>query len=311
MAKENKKSKKTSMLTTVGIGAGALVVGAGAYIYLTRNEIDSLYAKLKAMYGAGAPSQSEYINTSSGASTTGFPLQKGSRGAAVKVLQQALMQRYGNDILPKFGADADFDSETEIALKSKGHPTVLNESEYKSLIGYLTGKSGDATAPVATLPEKTATSSAADFPITYSSKNNGSLRNLQKALNTKGFTDYEGKKLTEDGTMGRRTASAMIKAGFKQGMMQPAGTVETPITKVVYDDFMSSKLSGLGAIYSNDLVVVGEFAPVYDLKNNPQGTAMRGELLGQVQGSDSTAFYFVTRGGQVRKVRKSLAAITA
>jgi hypothetical protein len=59
--------------------------------------------------------------TSGGGSTSGgttpvsdFPLKKGSKGALVQRLQLAI----GTDKLPKFGADGDFGTETQNALKS-------------------------------------------------------------------------------------------------------------------------------------------------------------------------------------------------
>lgn len=86
------------------------------------------------------------VNTSTATSTPAkkvvrndnFPLQKGSLGTRVKQLQQALITKYGASILPKFGADGDFGSETESALSSKGIKTVLNETDYNGLLKSLT-----------------------------------------------------------------------------------------------------------------------------------------------------------------------------
>lgn len=66
-------------------------------------------------------------STSSG-SGDGFPLKKGSKGDNVRQLQQALISKYGSSILPKYGADGDFGSETQNALKKKGLPTIVSES---------------------------------------------------------------------------------------------------------------------------------------------------------------------------------------
>lgn len=59
-----------------------------------------------------------------------FPLKKGSKGDAVRQLQQGLIDKYGSSILPKYGADGDFGSETQAALKKKGFPTVVTESVF-------------------------------------------------------------------------------------------------------------------------------------------------------------------------------------
>jgi hypothetical protein len=59
-----------------------------------------------------------------------FPLKKGSKGDAVRQLQQGLIDKYGSSILPRYGADGDFGSETQAALKKKGLPVVVTESVF-------------------------------------------------------------------------------------------------------------------------------------------------------------------------------------
>ena len=68
--------------------------------------------------------------SSSSGSGDDFPLKKGSKGDNVRQLQQALISKYGSSILPKYGADGDFGSETQNALKKKGLPTVVSESTF-------------------------------------------------------------------------------------------------------------------------------------------------------------------------------------
>ena len=68
-------------------------------------------------------------------SSSGFPLKWGSKGALVKQLQEALMKKYGAQILPKWKADADFGTETRNALSSKGLPTVIDRSTFNSIVG--------------------------------------------------------------------------------------------------------------------------------------------------------------------------------
>lgn len=62
-----------------------------------------------------------------------FPLKKGSRGNNVRLLQEALIAKYGKTILPRFGADGDFGSETINALKKAGLPASINESTFNVL----------------------------------------------------------------------------------------------------------------------------------------------------------------------------------
>jgi hypothetical protein len=65
--------------------------------------------------------------------TPGFPLKKGSKGENVRLLQQVLIAKYGKSILPKYGADGDFGSETVAALKKAGLPDSINESTFNVL----------------------------------------------------------------------------------------------------------------------------------------------------------------------------------
>lgn len=63
-----------------------------------------------------------------------FPLKKGSKGENVKALQQVLIAKLGKDILGKAGADGDFGSKTEAALKKAGLPASIDETTYNVLV---------------------------------------------------------------------------------------------------------------------------------------------------------------------------------
>ncbi len=97
-----------------------------------------------------APPSSGY---SSGSGSTNFPIQKGSRGEQVKNLQNALMQKFGASILPKWGADGIWGSELTTALTSKGLKTVIDNTTFTD---YVTGNFGGAKT---SLPPKTTASS--------------------------------------------------------------------------------------------------------------------------------------------------------
>lgn len=71
--------------------------------------------------------------TPAAAATSGFPLKKGSKGENVRLLQQALIAKHGRTILPKYGADGDFGSETVAALKKAGLPVNINENTFNVL----------------------------------------------------------------------------------------------------------------------------------------------------------------------------------
>ncbi len=63
-----------------------------------------------------------------------FPLKKTSFGNRVSVLQQALVDAYGSSILPKWGVDKDWGSETDAALIKKGYPTNMDASTYNDVL---------------------------------------------------------------------------------------------------------------------------------------------------------------------------------
>jgi hypothetical protein len=83
------------------------------------------YLVMKYLKGNKGSSQSN----NDGGSNDKFPLQKGSNGDKVKELQNAIMVKNAN-LLPKFGADGDFGSETEAAVvKLLNKKTVDSQSD--------------------------------------------------------------------------------------------------------------------------------------------------------------------------------------
>lgn len=88
--------------------------------------------------------------------TDSFPLKKGSKGNTVKSVQEIIL-KIDKSLLPKFGADGDFGSETESAVfKLLGKKTIdakrdintLNSILNKKLFPYVTKKE----EPKPTLP---------------------------------------------------------------------------------------------------------------------------------------------------------------
>lgn len=88
-----------------------------------------------------------------------FPLQKGSKGANVKAVQEALIAKYGKNILPKYGADGDFGSEMVNALKKSGLPESIDESTFNVLVN----KSGSSPDPVSIASQLYAAAMKKDF----------------------------------------------------------------------------------------------------------------------------------------------------
>lgn len=73
-------------------------------------------------------------NPGTNSSNEGFPLKKGSKGDKVRLLQEALIAKNGKSILPRYGADGDFGTETVNALKKLGLPTVISQSTYNVMV---------------------------------------------------------------------------------------------------------------------------------------------------------------------------------
>jgi len=74
-------------------------------------------------------------NTSANTNTTFpdyFPLRKGSQGERVKILQGALIRKYGKTILPK-GATGIYDSDLQAALKKQSLPESIDETTFNVL----------------------------------------------------------------------------------------------------------------------------------------------------------------------------------
>lgn len=67
-----------------------------------------------------------------------FPLKKGSINPCVKQLQQEMMNTFGISILPKYGADGNWGSETEGAVKAIFHSNQINTmADLQGAIAYL------------------------------------------------------------------------------------------------------------------------------------------------------------------------------
>lgn len=152
VAKSNKKQqKKKIIVTSVAVGAAG-ILGFFAWQYLKKrknankeNDLDSLLKTTNAAVSTYSPipiskqatttskPKPTYTTTSTSTSTDAFPLKKGSKGKNVRLLQEALIAKYGKSLLPKYGADGDFGTETANALKKAGLPATINESTFNVL----------------------------------------------------------------------------------------------------------------------------------------------------------------------------------
>lgn len=62
-----------------------------------------------------------------------YPLKKGSKGSNVKAIQELIL-KIDSTLLPKFGADGDFGSETEAAVKKLLNKTSVDGNDYGKLL---------------------------------------------------------------------------------------------------------------------------------------------------------------------------------
>lgn len=108
--------------------------GSTATPPITEPRLTNPLPALPTMPSYGGGSGSSYSNAGSSASDD-FPLQKGSKGDNVRALQEALIRKHGRSILPKYGADGGFGSETAAALKKLKLPATVSETLFNVLTG--------------------------------------------------------------------------------------------------------------------------------------------------------------------------------
>jgi len=77
-----------------------------------------------------------------------FPLKKGMYGDLVYQLQRALQLSYGREILPVYGADRSFGTETQNAIKEKYGVSVVSEALYSQITGKTVAKSSSIYDPI-------------------------------------------------------------------------------------------------------------------------------------------------------------------
>jgi peptidoglycan hydrolase-like protein with peptidoglycan-binding domain len=150
-----KQQTKKIIIATVAVGAAG-ILGYFGWQYLKKKkeakqggDLDEILKTTSISAGSSVnndipaytpskTSNTKVTNTSysapkSATINTVFPLKKGSKGENVRLLQEALIAKYGKTILPKYGADGDFGSETANALKKAGLPATINESTFNVL----------------------------------------------------------------------------------------------------------------------------------------------------------------------------------
>jgi hypothetical protein len=141
-----KQQKKKIIVTTLAVGATG-ILGYFGWQYLKKkrqaktNDLDSLITKVQQPVipkTSIVPVKTKaklpvYTPKPIPERTDGFPLTKGSKGDNVRKLQEALIAKYGSQVLPKYGVDGDFGSEVLNALKKVGLPSTVSESTFNVL----------------------------------------------------------------------------------------------------------------------------------------------------------------------------------
>jgi len=168
MASEEGKPWYKKPLVLISISAGAVgLAGLGYWVYTKyrsgQNERTS--GKSEDSFDSGSPNQapklpspdfSTSLPSPSIPVSTGFPIQKGSRGEYVRNLQNALLNKFGASVLPKWGADGIWGSELTKALTDKGLNTVIDNATYQN---YITGNFGSSSNSNPSQPKTTANTS--------------------------------------------------------------------------------------------------------------------------------------------------------
>lgn len=147
-----KQQKKKMIITSLAVGATG-ILGYFGWQYLTKkragknSDIDALlklnnsgsYSSsiaIEPAYNSSKPKAPPKITYTPTVykETSEFPLKRGSKGEKVQQLQEALIAKYGKSILPRYGADGDFGSETVNALKKLGLPASIDQSTFNVLV---------------------------------------------------------------------------------------------------------------------------------------------------------------------------------
>ena len=151
----SKQQKKRIIIASLAVGAAG-ILGYFGWQYLKKKkeaknngDLDQIlkpgnvtntiytpepvYSKPKSVIKPSV-TNTTYTTSASVIDKNAFPLKKGSKGNNVKLLQEALIAKHGKTILPRYGADGDFGTETLNALKKVGLPTTITESTFNVLV---------------------------------------------------------------------------------------------------------------------------------------------------------------------------------
>lgn len=148
-AKKNQAKKRIALIGG-GIAGATLLFFGGKYVWGLLNKSKEIPETNPVFI---SPTQVKVI-TSQG----GFPIQKGSKGELVKLVQQAILRMGGSAagyITSTGGADGKFGSGLEQALNAIGYPVVLQKEDFERLIAKANTSSATGTSAVPSIFDAT------------------------------------------------------------------------------------------------------------------------------------------------------------
>lgn len=151
---EKQKNKKGKYVL---FGLGILAISGTAYYFIKkRGTSQSKLSEEDFLSDTGATQTQDFTLSITTSSSKGkFPLKKGSKGELVKRIQLRMINAYGKSILPKYGADGYWGKELDVALKSKGFPTVVTQEMLKKIGVSLNGNLGELNSNTIKTIQKT------------------------------------------------------------------------------------------------------------------------------------------------------------
>ncbi len=136
MSGESKSKRKGIRILVAGVALSAL--GLGTWWFLnrakaTQNGFNPAQDEPDEELPASSPGKQKSPAPTVKPPASDFPLNKGSKSERVKQLQLTLINRFGKELLPKFGADGYFGTELLTALQSKSIAVPVTEAAFTTL----------------------------------------------------------------------------------------------------------------------------------------------------------------------------------
>lgn len=293
MEKKKENIQKSNKGKYILIGLGLVAIAGTAYYFVNRNKSNQGFISDDIL--APSVDTKPEKSASSGGSSSGFPLKKGSRGELVKNIQQMLIKKYGVAILPKYGADGQWGTEMDTALISQGLPTYIEADTFTKLI--TSGSVPATAAPSTDKPKFDPALLASNLRLAILDDNlSKALTSLSKIFTVQGYTKVndEFKKTRIDGV--RKTIVNALLTKFYDESEKKKLNEQFYRMGLKYDGSQWS-LSGLGQILCDQIKSISP-TRVW----NEKGTAInvpRQAILGEFIDGKNGVTKFRTMDGKV------------